>query len=443
MYKLYILPLFCLLCLSSMGQNRLWQPMPFHLNSGPRFFFEDTVNDEFIIMGEFWRVDDSTCKSIIKYDGQSYTRPFLDRRFISTPVTAFRYQDYLCYGGYPGVACETDSQFFWLDSLNAIALGAIPYQGKMLIHDQFDSFAGQAIGGCVIWDGQGLQDLHRLDTAIDAERNQVMAMAVYQDQIYVGGNLNLPLKEIIRWDGNKWTDVGGGIPSGTFGWVWDMVEYKGSLYVGGAFSKVEGAPGNNIARWDGNQWHEVGGGVGTNRPGKEAVIDMMVYEDELWIVGDFENVGDIPTQAIAKWDGERWCGFNQDIEATFIQLGVFRDTFYVGGIIHDYYGDSTRIYMAKFLDRSSPDSCSSPLISSEIPLHPKISYLYPNPGDTYVYLEVPTYQEAEPKLYDLKGKVIHVPIQALDNTYKIDISNLPKGIYLIRWGEEMKKLWVK
>jgi hypothetical protein len=70
-----------------------------------------------------------------------------------------------------------------------------------------------------------------------------------------------------------------------------MAVFGGSLIVSGSFSDAGGVPTDNIARFDGESWFAFPGPGG----GK-----LHVHEGSLYMTGDF------PPSRVARWDGEQW-----------------------------------------------------------------------------------------------------------------------------------------
>ena len=52
---------------------------------------------------------------------------------------------------------------------------------------------------------------------------------------------------------------------------------------------------NRVAKWDGKKWSRVGEGL------DRGVRDMVVADDGLWLVGEFEHAGSKPSHHVAKW----------------------------------------------------------------------------------------------------------------------------------------------
>src|ERR1041385_6183779 len=100
-----------------------------------------------------------------------------------------------------------------------------------------------------------------------------------------------------------WSNVGtgvGGVPAPTIPSVFGMAVYNDELYVGGYFGTAGGKPARNIAKWDGIRWDTVGAGF------DDAVEPVIVYNNELYAGGHFDSSGHTVVNHIAKWNGSKW-----------------------------------------------------------------------------------------------------------------------------------------
>jgi len=101
-----------------------------------------------------------------------------------------------------------------------------------------------------------------------------------------------------------------------------MQMYHGDLYIGGMFSQVDGIPAKHLAKWDGEQWSEPGGGV------SNSIESMYVYKDELYVGGYFTQVGGyLPAYGVARY-------YEPEVEdcrwfRPRIQTVGYQDTFYI------------------------------------------------------------------------------------------------------------------
>lgn len=79
--------------------------------------------------------------------------------------------------------------------------------------------------------------------------------------LYVGGNFKsaggIRTNNIVKWDGEKWSSLGGGPENGLNGTVQAITYKDGKLFVGGMFSKAGSEQVYGLVYWDGANWHSV------------------------------------------------------------------------------------------------------------------------------------------------------------------------------------------
>src|SRR6266446_5763654 len=123
-----------------------------------------------------------------------------------------------------------------------------------------------------------------------------------ENKLYVGGQFQYIdgqyIRQIAVWDGASWHGLGAGVED--YGNVWAITKFQGEIIVAGAFSMIGGLNANGIARWDGNSWHPFNG-----QP-NHAVLDMFVYNNNLYICGAFDSLGTMRANGIGMWDGDNW-----------------------------------------------------------------------------------------------------------------------------------------
>ncbi|TVQ53582.1 MAG: hypothetical protein EA377_07680, partial [Phycisphaerales bacterium] len=126
--------------------------------------------------------------------------------------------------------------------------------------------------------------------------------------LFIGGNFTNPADRIARWNGTNWEDIGSQL-GGTSPAVNAMAVFDDgngpALYFAGRFLGAGGQTARNIVRWDGEQWSTLGTGI----LGGE-VFALEVFDDgngpALYAAGDFDTAGGQPAEKLARWDGEQW-----------------------------------------------------------------------------------------------------------------------------------------
>ncbi|MCH8806555.1 MAG: hypothetical protein IH986_10765 [Planctomycetes bacterium] len=162
--------------------------------------------------------------------------------------------------------------------------------------------------------------------------NAVRALGAFDDgngsALYAGGGFrsagNNPISFLAKWDGQDWSDVGGGANSTVNGLgVFD--DGAGTaLYVTGNFTSVGRLSASRIARWDGGAWSSLGSGL--DRSGRA----FLEFDDgsgrALYVAGFFFIAGGVPgTGGIARWDGQQWTSVGGGMDGTVNTMVVFDD----------------------------------------------------------------------------------------------------------------------
>ncbi len=185
---------------------------------------------------------------------------------------------------------------------------------------------------------------------------QVRAMVVWDDgsgpALYVGGTFlqagGVPARHIAKWDGTRWSALGTAVHGGGVNAdVRALAVWNGALYVGGAFGSANGVAARRLAKWDGATWSEVGGGVGSGT----SVYALSVFNNALYVGGSFTQAGPIgagiSANRIAKWDGSAWSALGSGTSEPVYALAVYKNSLYVGGSF-EQAGGATAYRIAKW-----------------------------------------------------------------------------------------------
>ena len=151
----------------------------------------------------------------------------------------------------------------------------------------------------------------------------------------IGG---IQAKKIARYNGSAWSPLGCGLEEGS---IYEMLEYKGELYVTGQFNEIGCISANNIARWncEKNVWGDVAGGLtGGDDPFGYTLV---VYNDELYVGGQFKQAGNVNSLNIAKWNGTAWSAVGSMEGGSVRELVVFNQKLFAGGFFDAVNGIKT------------------------------------------------------------------------------------------------------
>jgi hypothetical protein len=225
---------------------------------------------------------------------------------------------------------------------------------RLFAAGDFTSAGGVIVNRIARWDGRGWSSV---GGGVNAEVRG--ALAVFDDGfgdgpcLYIGGDFTMAgsvaAKYIAKWNGEGWSDVGGGMggvtPSVRALSVFD--DGNGPrLYAGGGFELAGGVPAVRIARWDGKAWSVLGSGL------NNWVRALAVHDDgsgggaALYAGGDFTTAGGEPAVRIARWDGGDWSALGDGVNATVRSIASFDDgaglRLYIGGDFTSTGGTETK-----------------------------------------------------------------------------------------------------
>ncbi len=175
----------------------------------------------------------------------------------------------------------------------------------------------------------------------------------YQGQYIFGGNINVPgLREIGYLDGDTLRQLGPGINGDP--WVNDMVIYQDDLFVGGEFYAAWGNAASGLMKWDGSAFSDP-------FPGAQyidMVHDMDVRNGELYISGRVVVPGTSGYYRLARFNGEQLCLFGKDLNVVFRDIAATGTELFVApnAAIPILYGDTLNTILRYDLSYP-PDTC--------------------------------------------------------------------------------------
>jgi hypothetical protein len=163
------------------------------------------------------------------------------------------------------------------------------------------------------WDGAHFQKLGEGVYLPDANVNNsytanLYDVAMYNNQVVASGEFdsvgNKSIHCIMRWNGTSWDSLGHGITGSLDGsgirYVHQLMVYNNNLYAVGNFVTAGSVVANGVAMWDGTQWQAMGAGF------NKEVYGIAVFNGEIYAGGEFTLSGSTQLQRVAKWDGTQW-----------------------------------------------------------------------------------------------------------------------------------------
>jgi len=234
----------------------------------------------------------------------------------------------------------------------------------------------------------------------------VQSIMDYNNELFIGGGLwTFSQFGVKKFDGSDWVAPGDGIVSMADSYgssVPAMETIDNMLFVGGNFSDMSNSSLNNLATWDGSFWNNFNGNPNF------VVNTIKEFNGNIYFAGESSYSS---SDNIAKWDGVNF-EFFDSIYPIINSLQSFGNDIYAGGSgVLMKLDNSTEIEFSKRYDNKT--------------------IIYPNPSNGVFNIESNSTENQTIKIINLLGDIVYTTIKTSE-ILKVDLSNLPRGVYLIR-----------
>ncbi len=339
----------------------------------------------------------------------------------------------------------------------------VVYHNELYVGGDIDSVGGVYIDhtiGVAKWNGATWEKVG--STVHDLAG--VKHMVVYNDELYACGT-----KGINRWNGTTWTNVATNAAT-------CMAVYHNDLYVGGGFNSMGGAAmsvGLGFAKFDGNSWTALTGFYDTLAalPGINAasIASMMVFKDELYAIGALDYAGSTYVRGAAKWNGTSWNTTNGGMtgNGSFMVncMSIDSNALYVVGPIQKVNSTNDSIYLSTYWDGTKwhqmfgSDAAYTSFVTtvnykgeiytsyngfakwtgvvSAVPGLEEVTSLanlYPNPSNGIVHLSLNYKEPIQIRVTNALGVCVYQQqLSHPDTQHTIDLSSATTGIYFIEF----------
>jgi hypothetical protein len=306
------------------------------------------------------------------------------------------------------------------------------YNNELYVGGCFDSVDGIHTGGIAKWNGS---QWNKVGGGINGI---VWALCEFNGELYAAGIFTFAegkvCNGIARWNGVEWNPAGEGIAWGT---IFVLAVYNNELYAGGSFSRLGGVTCNNIGKYNGTSWSAVGSGAAGSSCVSISgghVIDMEVYNNELYVVGQFTQMDGIPANKIAKFNGSNWCGIEYGIDLRPEDLEIYNGDLIING---DFYSISG----VEYNNIASYNPENQLIINNNnnnIPSEYMLGQNYPNPFNpsTTIKYRIPGEGLVKLTVFDVTGREVALAVnetkQAGDYSVSFDGFNFSTGVYFYR-----------
>jgi hypothetical protein len=272
-------------------------------------------NGALYLAGSFYFAGDMLVSNFARWTGSGWESPgntvgqgipislgvyngdlFIGWIFNQSSVHPFNYLD-----RYDGTSFHSMG---WNQTTGTAVNQMLNHKGLLVIAGGFGEIPGSTAESVVMWDGANYT-VPQPDLVGKWDNPFITASCEYEGDLILGGDFTSAdgvfLNHIARWDGSTWHPLGSGF-SGDFVMVTALTVYRGYLVAGGSFETAGGDPANNIAIWDGTYWAPLGEGLEGGIPGVAVVQALAEHAGSLYVGGNFQTAGELPSVNIARWD---------------------------------------------------------------------------------------------------------------------------------------------
>ena len=204
-----------------------------------------------------------------------------------------------------------------------------------------------------------------------------------------------------------------------------MANYKNEIYMITNYAGTLNLPTSKIAKWVPNDYMYVPVGVQKDSIKQEGLSFMTVYNNQLWLTGNFKRAGQQLANSLIAWDGSKWLNAeggvtdNTGLPGTINFAVEYKGELVVGGSF-GVAGTKAVNRIARY--KAVPNGIEDEASSKSTLL------IYPNPAQNEVSLTSLSPISGIFSLFNLQGQ--QVLEQNIAGTQaKISLVNLPQGIY--------------
>ncbi|MBI3233207.1 MAG: T9SS type A sorting domain-containing protein [Bacteroidetes bacterium] len=408
-------------------------------NGGIKCIYSDTVHNRLYMGGGFKSSGNTMMNHCSYWDSTDYVAMGMNGvNGCNDSVWCFTYFNGSLYAGGKftqagGIMCNHIARWngtSWFaigdgfnESVHTIAI----YNNELYAGGDFTTSGSIPVSHLGKWNGtQWVQ----VDGGVN---DDVDVMCVWNNMLYIGGDFTMAggntANRICKWDGNNFSSVGSGFTTGMMGecMVHSLCVYNGNLYAGGMFEHGGAMNMRNVGMWNGSEWSSIGD-IGGAMMGENVVSAMCVYNNKLFIGGNFGTCGSRTANNLGVWDGLSWSTIGTGMNGEVNSMTIYNDGLYIVGSFSNAAG-----VLVNNITKYS-------LVSGIQPLQSDINLfsVFPNPANDNITITFDLKESVNLviDLNDVLGKQVAVITNGKQTgavTKQFSTYSLPDGNYLLRF----------
>jgi hypothetical protein len=248
-----------------------------------------------------------------------------------------------CWDGSSWTAYDLPHEAYEVRVLVRDADGALLAGGRFSL-DPTDASTG---GSLARWTGSGWEYIGDGVHSLEGSPGLVEGIAVVGTDIYVGGYFNavgptldeLMYRDVARWDGTRWHDLGGAARHMGIGIINQNVrsvvaDDAGNVFIAGMFSSVGTINAGRVAMWDGSYWSNLSSASDPSAGINGTVRAFAARGDcGVYVGGDFVNAGDVVANNVVRVDASGYHPLGDGLDGNVTSLAIDSEgRLYAGGL---------------------------------------------------------------------------------------------------------------
>jgi len=253
----------------------------------------------------------------------------------------------------------------WTSAATAGATGPVlgfsQDPGGIVAVGTMDSISGIAVNGVARFDGSNWTNLCAYPSS--SEEFIYTSSALFASRRIVAGNFNnISIREIGWLDLDTVRQLGPGILGES--WVNSLHVFEDALYVAGQFQETAGNAANNLVVWNGTDFSNPFPQVSFTTQ----VVDLTANEGEIFISGRAQLPASSDYYTLGRYDGERLCLFGKNLNTIFLSIAASEEHLYVAPNMNTLgLGGDTVNYIARWDLDFLGDTCIQIVTSTPEP----------------------------------------------------------------------------